>query len=369
MILGKDLKSVEIFVEMILFSTFLAWLYSLLCQKRHLPVVIRFASYFIITYPFVSVIGNRYLTVGADTKNYVKQLMNSIDYGELSYKFVSNIIRSLDGTYTTLFWIYAMITLVGLVAVVDMIERDVNLPTFLFLFFTFFGLNMADQMRQIAALPYLLCTICLFAKRKIKCGILIGCLSIILHTSSLFSIMIWFLVMVFKERKIWYWEIAKHKIEIKPKLWILIITWIGVVFIGYEYIFSLAKTIVPLRYIQYFTTRVGKQQIGFGWLFDLLPVVCLAVEIKKKKDKKPERLLSSYALLAIPLRLFGYISQFMHRLSYIHVLMAIYLLCNQNRSKVITRKVQVLFGIIYFFVYYVYLDLHEVFPYISVLDH
>lgn len=367
MILGKDLNSVTIFIVGIILSTLLAWLYAKIKQKIHIPLFFKIISYFIIAYPFSYIVGNRYLTVGADTINYFHQFTQSINYGESSYELLKGIIQICGGTYTILFWIYAVITMIGIMLVFDIVEQDINLPLFMFVFLCFFGLNMTDQMRQIAALPYTLISICLFSKNRKKLAVVFMIISILIHTSSLFAFIILLLVTLMKDSNTWYIKMPKKQIEVKIRAWIIIFLLIIFAFAGYRFVFPIFEKVVPLRYVQYFTTRVDRKSVGIGWLFDISPVIILMFNKGSQNYSNGEKLLYIYSLMAIPIRLMGYISMFLSRLSYINVFVALYLLCNKNKTWK-SKLILILVACLYFFIFYVLWDMHDVFPYISIKE-
>lgn len=352
-------------------SLLIAYLYSK--RKNHLPSWGKLIAYLIIIFPYMLVVGLRGAYVGADTITYINMFFHydKVQYGERLFRFLLYITNKLGNgqNYSILFIIYAFFTLYIMIYAVDFYEKEEkNLTFFLFLYYCFFGANMMDQMRQLAAMSVVLLTLVLYVNKKTVWSILVGVISVGVHTSA---IVVFITLLLIKCGKLYKKVLVKYynkSMLIRYRLLFVIIFLIVILMSAYEIIIPFLASVVPTAYKQYFTTRVNIQSIGLGALFDILPVFVVLFTYKKNQNiNEEDDMLYCFSIMAIPFRLIGFMSFFVARISYYPVLTSIYILSNKDKDN-IWKYVLGILAILYFIIYYVFMNSHAIFPYYSIIN-
>lgn len=338
--------------------------------KSGLGKIGKLLSYFVIIIPYMLVVGFRGAYVGADTRTYINMFYyyEKIDYGEKLFGYLLKATNYLGkgNFYSILFLVYAFLTLYILVLSVDFFsKKDNNLCYFLFLYYCFFGANMMDQMRQLAAMSFALLVLILYSEMKYKGALLVGLISIGMHASV---VILFISIIVIEMGKLYKKVLLKfdsRKVLIRYRLVILITICLITLLFAYEIVVPILANIVSDSYKQYFTTRLNVQSIGLGAIFDIIPVIFLIIFYRNTIKCKNDEVLFCLSAMAIPFRFIGFLSFFVARMAYYPVLTAIYLLSDKNRSDNY-RYVLSILAVLYFIIYYVFLNLHAIFPYYSI---
>lgn len=361
-------EDVQIYVCSFLGSVLLAALYDVISKKigrKNIAVKLFFSI--IVALPIIIVIGVRHWTVGFDTYNYFRSyyrtgnlvgnnIMGLIDFFiEPGFKLLQIVSFLITGG--SAIGAVAPMTLITVVAIFFALDRFEKGITFgLALFYLMFGLNMGDQARQIMAMAIASIGFKdLFDKRKFA-------FSIWVLIAALFHLSVAILLVAVPFFDV---KIQRRKIE---KIVVAITVLGGCVLV----IFSSAfRSFIPQTYQYLFTSVNSESSIGLGFFLDVIPVILPIFLLKNKQMSFKNEIILPLIFLSIPLRYAGYITYFMMRLYYYPSLIAVFFQSiNVNsvcklKKRVFLRFSIALIYIVYFFVNYVYLGAHKMFPYIS----
>lgn len=368
---NADIRSLIIYMSCILMSFLFVHFYS--NQKRADDFVHKWLNYILISIPVALFIGFRGRTTGADTATYIRHFFNydTINYGEITYKLfllLSNYIGK-GRYYTVLFLIYSFITMIFLVATLDIYIDNKKLNCALFMFYSFLGLYMADQMRQLASVTLSFFGCALLQKRKYLLGCIWTVLATLMHISSLVVLAGWILFYVLRNRSRVIFIYGNGNIRFVVNLRVFIFAFIVSFALPHFYIplFRICAIIVPERFKQYFTTRVFVQKIGWGLLVDIMPLIFLILFAWQygKKEMAENEWLYDFAMLLLPFRIIGYFSYFIARLIYYPILACIILISAKAAKSKKVLCAAIIMSIGYFSITYMYFDLHDIFPYVT----
>lgn len=356
-----DIDSIKMYLFVMLANIILFWLFSKI--RNLLPVFIRIICYILIVAPFALRIGLRNVSVGYDTYNYVHhlKLFPRFHYGEPTYRFFL-LLNSLYGKdkYYLLLLIYSFLTLITITVAADILCDYMSGPTFITCFYFIFGLNMTDQIRQLASLAFLTLTLALFKTGKKKTAIVVYIISVLIHTTAIFAILLFLVSCFFTSSRIIYLRFKEYQIRVNIKLISGIIVLTGVILVWYRTIFSMLS-VIGGRYGLYFTEKVNVQEFGMGWLLDALPIIFIMLYRRNQEDKV-DKCLYAYSLFTIPLRIVGYFSQFVARMDYFTLLTGIMLGSQKNVEKK-RYPLLIALSVVYFIIIYLIYDTHGSFPY------
>lgn len=365
-----DVRSLIIYMSCILISFFFVHIYN---YKRRDNFVYRWVGYILISTPVAFYVGFRGRTTGADTVTYIHHFLNydRINYGEATYKFFLNLANNIGNGkyYTILFLIYSFITMIFLVATLDMYIDNGKWTCALFMFYCFLGLYMTDQMRQLAGVTLSFWGCALLQKKKYLWGAVWTILAGLIHTSALVVCCGWILFYFIKNRTDVAFTYRKNNIRFIVNFRTFMVTFVSsvIILVFYEPLFRLCSNIVPEAYRQYFTTRVNVRTIGWGLLVDVMPLLFLMVFAWEygKKEMVENEWLYDFSMLLLPFRIIGYFSFFIARLIY-YPMFACIILISIKAAK--SKKVfwyAIIMSLAYFMINYMYFDLHGVFPYVT----
>ncbi|MDY5122812.1 MAG: EpsG family protein [Treponema sp.] len=318
----------------------------------------------LIAIPIASVFGHRGINVGWDTYNYIvgykrigrygRTLLDSLEIGFtylhiFSYRIFN--MKSIGALYPMSFFTVFFISY-GL----DLWEKKYVLPFGLFLFYSYFGLNMQDQARQMLAISIVSISYYFYYSgeyRKFTFWILFATL---FHTSSILILVL----------------LGFRKINFESNIcrilfYVILLVSIIALFCGMNIILSK----LPSHY-QYLLLQISDKSFGKKWIIDVLPffITCfLLIRIRgEEKNHWGERRIGFFTL---PFRLGGYKTYFIMRLLYYPGLISILTACceldSDDSNFYFDYKYRRLFLCLIFFIYFVienyFIDTHNVMHY------
>lgn len=359
----------------ILVSVLLARIYDGI--KRREEIRYHILYYFIIATPFALLIGLRSANTGFDTENYIKWIENIklVENREVIFRFILKFFESEFDKYgySIIFIFFAYLTLVSYVWAVDLSGKNASVSLGLFIYLTYFGLRMGDQMRQLVAMSIFSLAYILLLKRKYILGTLVAGISVGTHTSALFAILLIVFIRIIKLYKVTSFKVYGNKFKSMLRLIICIVMGSIVILAGFQVIMVILSKIMISRYQFYFTSLVKYQKIGFGIIYELYPLILLGLFFREKLDSQVEHEIYAYAFLAIIFRLVGYYSYFVARMANYPILMGMILIGKEikkykGQNKFLVQLVIGISAILYFVLYYIILLGHGMVPYESIFD-
>ena len=312
--------------------------------------------------PLILLAGFRYYT-GADYQQYVWSFERTASSNtvfneyflaeEPLYQISKYLVFKLLGN-DPIYWFFVMATLTMINIAYANINLDshISINWFILMFGLFCYLHMFNYVRQIYAASIVLIGISkLIRKEKLPFVICILIATMVHRSSMLFIVLL----------------IIIHFQDSVHKPWYKIVMMISPFFM--PVIVALIK-LIPFfsRYTQYFNV---KYQIGFGWLIDVFPIICIAliVEYKMNPDNNI-RALIDFSWLVIPLRAISYYAYAAGRL-YLDISLAAFMalalaLSKSDRRNIGTKVLILLVFVVYFLLEFYLWNNSEVFPYRSI---
>lgn len=268
------------------------------------------------------------------------------------------IFHISNGNVTVYFSIIAFVTLYFLLLSAEKRKERLNLALCLFLFYTFLGLRMLDQMRQLLSVAILSYSLCMLENKKNKKSIFYAILASLIHITAIPIYLVFYLY-------------NKFKILNRRNITILILILIAV------FIKPIMNIISKLNfygsyYNEYFTSMSINTSIGMGLLLDSIPLIFLIFYFIAKKPEKYEKVSSNLIYTFFLFRYMGYFSYFLMRMCYYSYTEGIiyfsrkYENLKNKHSKIIFNVFITIIMISYFLIYFYFLMSKEgmYFPYI-----
>ncbi|MFK4786230.1 EpsG family protein [Fusobacterium sp. MFO224] len=324
-------------------------------------------NFFIVIFPSIF-LGIRGYNVGYDTHN-----------NWINYLNVSNISLIKDfkevGTSSPLFWIFrvlsykiignnvslylillSFLTLIIMTYSLEYWIKEISLPMSLFLYYSFFGLQLMNQSRQMLALSILLYALKFKIENKNKYYFLIIFLGMMIHYSAIIGIGFYFL------------DFRKKNYKLKKKVYFVF--FIAIIFLLPKLSFLLSKLMI-VKYRYYFL-NYSFNKFGFGFYLNVLPVIFPVVLLRKYDKTKKGDYLKRILYLIIILRLMGYCSYFIMRMYYYSAIVLIILipmLLNKVKNRGNRKIIKVIIILIYasyYIVNYGYANSAQILPYYTI---
>ena len=276
----------------------------------------RFCARTIVVLPCACLIGFRALDVGYDTENMTALLYSN--HSDIAYLISTqhdpfSIIISwilyivLFGNTTLYLFIYSYLTLYLGFYAIEKWHTEVSISAAWFVYCTYFALLGMDQFKQVLCLSVVLLAVyyvCHGCKLKF---VILAVLATGLHFTAIVSF-------AFLPLKL----VEKSKLGLKS----LCVVGLIAAAISVETLFGLAASLFGQgAYANYFSGYKFETEwsvgggTGLSAVLHLAPCVFPLVFAKSIPDKH-RWIISSMLLLAVPLRLLGYESQFLMRLYY-----------------------------------------------------
>ncbi|MBS6041959.1 MAG: EpsG family protein [Clostridium baratii] len=282
------------------------------------------------------------------------------DTRSLFFTIINYIIFKMSrGNVTVYFCIIAFVTLYFFLLSVEKRKGRTNLALCLFLFYTFLGLRMLDQMRQLLAVTILSYSLCMLENNKIKKSIFYAILASLIHITALPIYLVFYLY---------------SKVNLlNRKKYITILTIIIIAIFIKPIINIISKfNLYGSYYNEYFTSSVSNGNIGMGLLLDSMPLLFLILYFMAKRPEKYERASSNLLYTFFLFRYMGYFSYFIMRMCYYSYTEGIiyfskkYEILKCKSSKIIFKICITIIMISYFLIYFYFLMSKEgmYFPYI-----
>lgn len=269
------------------------------------------------------------------------------------------IFKISSGNVTVYFCIIAFITLYFFLLSVEKRKERANLVLCLFLFYTFLGLRMLDQMRQLLAVSILSYSLCMLENGKRKKSIFYAILSSSIHISALPIYLLFYLY-------------SKVDILNRKRYITVLIMIILAIFIKPTINIISKLNLYGNYYNEYFTSRVVNVNVGMGLLLDSIPLLFLILYFFRKKPERNERVSSNLLYTFFLFRYMGYFSYFIMRMCYYSYIEGIiyfsrkYENLKYKSSKIIFKIFITIIMISYFLIYFYFIMSKEgmYFPYI-----
>lgn len=243
---------------------------------------------------------NNYLSF-IQTGNDIQSLLKITNSGFFTIiKYI--IFHISNGNVTVYFTIVAFSTLYFLLLSIENRKSRPNLALCLFLFYTFLGLRMLDQMRQLLAVAILSYSLCMIENNKIKRSIFYGVIASLIHITAL---------------PIYLFCYIYSRCSILNRRKYITISMLMMIAIFMKPIINIISKInLYGSYSTYFNERVVYSNIGLGLILDYIPLIFLIVYFLNKIPKKHERMSLNLIYSFFLFRYMAYFSYFIMRMCY-----------------------------------------------------
>lgn len=312
--------------------------------------------------PIVTMAGIRGYNTGADTSGVWEEYLKcsdmtfsqvaTYDLTAVLYYFYSWIIAKITNANPQIFM--ASLTMITMLIIMRAIDKW-NLKyggLSMYIFLACLGPNLLNQSRQILAVSVLFygyyyaynCD-----DRKYWAIILVSSL---IHLASFpAGIAIWF--------------INRNRSAVHHKVIFWSIYLISI--FGTRYITTTLITLLSFQKFKRYIDTITNERIGLGLLLVCLPTVVLALLMNRYMHGK-DRKMRDTILLTLPARLMGYTVYFAYRVYYYFSVQNVIAFPRQlekmsRNNKLVYRLLIVLFCLVWFFVYYGWLQADTYFPY------
>lgn len=315
--------------------------------------------------------GFRDYDVGADTSNYVRgytnlYLINSNDMlyehiwdGDPIFRlFGYGVYKLFDGDVFVYLFGIAFFTLYVLVSALNRWLDKFSLPLVLFMYYSFLGMQLLNQSRQLAAISITVYALTfLYQKKYLKYYPLVIIASLTHYTAI---IGLFFPFIKFKFTSLY-----------PLKNWI----YFFILFISPFIIvplFSIFENFISDSYTHYLT-EISFDGIGMGLVLSLVPIIIPIILFYRYLSTEFEMFLFKVTIMAFPFRFAGYFSYFVMRMYYYGAIASVLIIpmAIQNIKSITQRKKSIAIIIIIYLAYYVvnymYMDIADMFPYKSIL--
>lgn len=333
---------------------------------RKLSIIEKYFWIFLIVILPAIVVGFRAFTVGADTENNVSGYLNdgsTFSFKNISWsRYIFELIKFItyhlsDGNPTFFLFILAFLTLFILVLGLDKLSLKFNIGWSLFIYYTILGMQLLNQSRQMLALSVFFYSIHFFISKKWVIFFLTNILASLIHFTSIIGLIL----------PIFYF--SRDRFYPLKKISYLCL-W-GIIPLVLPNILSVASIIVPENYSHYIESATY-DGLGLGLVLSVFPIVLPICLLGNNIHGTELGFYVRTALLVIPIRIAGYYSYFLMRLQYypmIFMILIIPLALNnveKRYHKNILSIIMILICLIYFIIYYVYLNTGLMLPFESI---
>ncbi|MCI8994832.1 MAG: EpsG family protein [Lachnospiraceae bacterium] len=354
-------------------SIFVAYVYQN-CSNRKGYIKKNIFGFFIIILPAVF-IGSRQSIVGVDTINYWRGYLdidNVIESQGFFNAAKTEILFFIIKFLCHLIWIdnptpfltiNSFITLLFLFLSLDKLKDRASMPFSFFIYYSFLGMQMLNQMRQLVAVTIVLYAVTYLLERRRGMAVFWIIIASLYHFTALVSFSFIFIIDIMDKKE--------HFKGIKEKFLLTLIL-VSPFFISL--MMKIASSFLPSKYDVYLKTANSSfSGSGLGFLVQVLPVIIPLIFFHQYIKDKRIRALIVCLCLAIPCRIAGYYSYFLMRLMYYPiVLICVIFSIIRNETKGKIKFVFSTFIMIvccgYYIVNYMYINGEIMFPYISVIN-
>ncbi len=228
------------------------------------------------------------------------------------------------------------------------------MPFALFIYYSYFGMILFDQARQLLVLSIVFYSIPYLCRKNYHEYFKYIIIASLIHFTALIGFI--FPVLKFKKSKVY-----------SMKKWIYLVLWIASPLLMTPFI-QIMLLIMPSSYSHYLVDNTFGG-LGFGLVLTLIPILLPILLFKKHLKDPVSDFLVRIALLSYPLRYAGYFSFFLMRLHYYSSIFSVLIIplavYNMNTKLKKRRALAVTFVIYagYFIVNYICLDAGGVLPY------
>ncbi|MEK3683104.1 EpsG family protein [Paenibacillus sp. FSL R10-2736] len=318
------------------------------------------------------IIGVRRYDVGADTLNNWTAYINLGVVNSIKISFLNTgidkplfflihyvIYLVFKGTPTVFFTIISFLTLFILALALDKWKDKLSISFALFVYYSFFGMQLLNQSRQMLALSILFYALFFLSEKKVLKYILIVCIAGMIHFTAFVGIL--FMVFDFKR--------TKHYLG---KTYLFYFILFGSTFF-LESILKIASNIIPNKYSAYINLY-SSSDIGLGLALNVLPILVPILFFKSYIDASNHQYLKRITFLTLPFRLAGYISYFIMRMYYYGAIPIVILFpmiirnTQTKKSKFLIFVFFVILCFVYYIVNYMYVNSAYLFPYHSAFN-
>ena len=354
-------------------SIFNAYIYQK-CSNREKYTNRYLFCFFIIVLPTV-LIGSRQSSVGVDTINYWRGYLdidNVIETQGFFNASKNEILFFIIKFLCHLIWIdnpipflliNAFITLLFLFLALDRLRNKYSMPFAIFIFYSFFGMQMLNQMRQLVAVSIVLYAVTYLLERRKGIASIWILIASLYHFTALISFSFIFIIEIIdREEKIR---------RLKEKLFLMVVLVLTLFILP---IMRVTRSLIPSKYGEYL--KIANSSFsgsGLGFIVQVLPVIIPLIFFHQYIKNRRIRALIVCICLAIPCRIAGYYSYYLMRLMYYPIIL-ICLIFPIIRNE-IKGKVKLVFSIFimvvccgYYIINYMYINGEIMFPYISVIS-
>lgn len=326
--------------------------------------------------PFSIVLGLRSWKVGYDTYVYIYHMYGHLEgFSEREYVFAA-VVRLLHwltdgGFYPVMLLAFSFAAVFLALYAADAVSISCNLPVFYAGYCLLSGLCLTDQFRQLLGCSLFLLALAMYNNKK-RFAFVAACLAGTgIHNTILIAFLIYWLCSLAadgKEREVLVWY-RRHSIMVTlgwRKALLLALAVTGAVFFYVDRRFlQFVVQFVPESYMQYFTSRLDYQKIGFGLLLDSM-IVIPSLFLSRYTQTKQEKTMRLFGFFIPVFRVLGYVSYFLYRLLYYPqiVLLAFYaVIFSKTDVPGYWKWATAGIALVFYAVNYMYMNNHGAFPY------
>ncbi len=338
---------------------------------------------FVVAFPMALVVGFRSSSVGYDTIRYIEnsyRLLANLPATEFLFTGLVKLTHWICGgqSYTLMLTSFAFISIVTPIYAVTRLEDEHDNTMFVFLFGLVFFLCTTDQFRQMIAVGFVALAVVYCQQNRYVACIVSTILGFGFHNTAILGMLMYVFCRIVTSTKTTTLIIKAGQVRLlylKTSLLQVFTIIIGIVvtvflFNNLDLLKHLLATFLP-SYTKYLDRYLNISEIGMGWILDLMVMMPLLFMGRDMKNNK-ERACYLFALTAIPIRFFGYLSYFISRMMYFPqlVMLLLYskLMVRERDYAGIrhSRKEYMLyaFSIAFFIIKYVMRNEHGAFPYV-----
>ena len=372
---GFDLRSNIIYTTAIILTILFARYYQSVNKNKTRTHVVGVAS--LVSLPMVLILGLRSINVGYDTYMYVHYMYErrkALPKAEVLFTWSLNALRYLFGSdkYYVMLLFFSEIAIVIAFAALLSVHEEIDFVWFVIAYLLIFALCLTDQFRQLIGVSMFLASVCFLYNKKYLSALLVllagtGIHNTVAIAGLLFCICYLIALDRIHETRILYGSDKYVSIKFSLFLFLcIILAAVGLFLLFKNKAFvDYVKTILPPKYVKYFTTYLRREKIGLGVVLDMMPILPVLL-LKDKIQNRIEWTMYIFCYMAPLFRLCGYLSYFLYRMMYYPEIVAFALmaiLSCRMKEKTFWNITAIGFCIVFYVLNYVYLNNHGAFPY------
>lgn len=329
---------------------------------------------FLTIFPVAYTAGIRGYITGADTQNVWYRYIHSqdmslaenlnSDIGSILYVIIRYFTAKITDCNVQVFlFLWAFFTMYFVILGIE--KWKIKYAGFsLFIFYSFLGLQLFGQMRQLMAVAIIFYAYYFVFYGNLKTFWMLALIAGFIHPSAWVSaFVIWYLV-VFRDKHHVVFTFNSNRSG-NIGLYLLV----GLVCVTLPYLIEIIGNtfLIGTKY-QYIIDEMGTFDIGLGFTLALVPTFLPILFFGRKTDMHNKFL--NVLLMVIPCRLAGYYSFFLSRMTYFFGIINVLAFPKIIEQKETKHKGFVSFCIavcclVYFLVYYCWIEVNVFFPYVT----